>query len=66
MRINVGYLRKNLRLIVPLAVLILFAVAILVPIAFMLISIAMLAGKGLGYYYEFIFGKERERRDFMY
>jgi multiple sugar transport system permease protein len=37
-RINAGQLRKNIRLIAPILVLILFAVAILVPIAFMLVS----------------------------
>jgi len=38
MQISAGRLRKNIRLILPFVVLILFAVAILVPIAFMLIS----------------------------
>ncbi len=35
-------------------------------IAFALISLAMLAAKGLGYYYEFFFGENRERREFTY
>ncbi|MDR5657395.1 glycosyltransferase [Halodesulfurarchaeum sp. HSR-GB] len=35
-------------------------------VAFALLSIALLVAKGLGYYYEFFFGEERERRDFTY
>jgi multiple sugar transport system permease protein len=38
MRLSSGLLKKRIRLIVPLAVMILFAIAILVPIMFMLVS----------------------------
>ena len=38
MRLSSGLLRRRIRLIVPLAVLIVFAIAILVPIVFMLVS----------------------------